>query len=478
MMATGIDEISCGICLNLFSDPRTLPCLHTFCRECLERELNGRETLKCPVCRAKHDLTQGVALLPVDEFALQELPLKKLQNASHATSDQNCESCGESRPPVAWCDDCKSFICEQCLAQHQKMVGLRRHNVVQSAKKDPGKKATRVSLCLRHSEEQLKYYCKRCQEAVCRDCLLLGHKDHEYSAVADARVVLREKLVALAKLISPKKKEFEAYLVKLKKVETTTMESTELMKMEIDKIFDAIIAAVENQRNKALKTVSQGLKEIWAQKELMEVRLAQLDSFAQFANRTEQCSTDSSYVAMATQGMKLMEQLKDCHGNESTLERQLLVVGSQSQDGSLDIPLKGVFQLSQKPTVKLTPPEGSKFKPREMKITLSLEVGGLQVSSMTRTEGCELRVEAWLVSSGETSKRHWDSSDSDDEVLTSILTPEVRKAGFASWIITVPSANKWGGKYRLKYKLTGAVEMEDVADYHNSSFIIPKRKRT
>ena len=30
----------CCICLELFQDPRSLPCLHTFCRECIQRSLN------------------------------------------------------------------------------------------------------------------------------------------------------------------------------------------------------------------------------------------------------------------------------------------------------------------------------------------------------------------------------------------------------------------------------------------------------
>ena len=67
--------------------------------------------------------------------------------------------------------------------------------------------------------------------------------------------------------------------------------------------------------------------------------------------------------------MRLMEQLKDCHGNENTLEHQLLAIGSQSLDSPLKIPLKGVFLLSQQPTVTLTPPEETVFDPGEIKIT-------------------------------------------------------------------------------------------------------------
>ena len=75
-------DLKCGICLELFQDPRSLPCLHTFCRECIQRSLNEENrSLECPVCRAKHELSKRARLLPVNQYALQELPLmiKRLQ---------------------------------------------------------------------------------------------------------------------------------------------------------------------------------------------------------------------------------------------------------------------------------------------------------------------------------------------------------------------------------------------------------------
>ena len=89
----------------------------------------------------------------------------------------------------------------------------------------------------------------------------------------------------------------------------------------MNNVFDGIAASVEAQRNKALQRVSEGKKKIWAQKEMMEVSLAQLDSFTQFSDHTHKCMAEASYVGMAAQGIKLMERLKDIHGDKRATPR-------------------------------------------------------------------------------------------------------------------------------------------------------------
>ena len=124
IMATGNDELKCGICLELFQDPRTLPCLHTFCRECIQRSLNENHSLKCPVCRAKHELSnEGAGLLPVNQYTLQEPPLKRLQQPEDNGGQQDeCKSCGEQAPVVAWCEDCDTMICRSTVLESTQKV--------------------------------------------------------------------------------------------------------------------------------------------------------------------------------------------------------------------------------------------------------------------------------------------------------------------------------------------------------------------
>ncbi|PIK47686.1 hypothetical protein BSL78_15460 [Apostichopus japonicus] len=47
------DFLSCCICMNQFKTPKMLPCIHSFCEECIEKyaaKQDGNE-VPCPTCR-------------------------------------------------------------------------------------------------------------------------------------------------------------------------------------------------------------------------------------------------------------------------------------------------------------------------------------------------------------------------------------------------------------------------------------------
>ncbi|KAL8572840.1 hypothetical protein ACOMHN_011089 [Nucella lapillus] len=83
-------ELTCPICMDLFREPRRLPCGHVYCRVCLQdmltrKYLNTRASeriLSCPECRQRYDLTfqsAGVDVFTRDFklFRLVELFEKK-----------------------------------------------------------------------------------------------------------------------------------------------------------------------------------------------------------------------------------------------------------------------------------------------------------------------------------------------------------------------------------------------------------------
>ena len=70
-------ELTCPICLDMYKEPRRLPCGHVYCHGCLRDVLNKKyvnsdvseRILSCPECRQDHDLAfqqSGVDVFPRD----------------------------------------------------------------------------------------------------------------------------------------------------------------------------------------------------------------------------------------------------------------------------------------------------------------------------------------------------------------------------------------------------------------------------
>jgi len=78
-----ITEITtCPLCLEDFKSPRSLPCVHSFCLQCLldycKDKCFGDDAI-CPVCRKEFQIPQdGVKALPINFY---------LQNALELTRD-------------------------------------------------------------------------------------------------------------------------------------------------------------------------------------------------------------------------------------------------------------------------------------------------------------------------------------------------------------------------------------------------------
>ena len=45
-------DLKCSLCFDLFDDPQTLPCQHSFCGSCLDQCFKVTATMACPLCKA------------------------------------------------------------------------------------------------------------------------------------------------------------------------------------------------------------------------------------------------------------------------------------------------------------------------------------------------------------------------------------------------------------------------------------------
>eukprot|EP00058_Branchiostoma_floridae_P013387 XP_002598875.1 hypothetical protein BRAFLDRAFT_90099 [Branchiostoma floridae] len=106
------EELTCSICLELFTRPKVLPCMHTFCQDCLQGINVARREMpfKCPLCHRQVKLPpQGVEGLPDNHLIttlcerLQQVTLSGRKEETHLLSQINIltEAVGKYRGKAA-----------------------------------------------------------------------------------------------------------------------------------------------------------------------------------------------------------------------------------------------------------------------------------------------------------------------------------------------------------------------------------------
>ncbi|XP_066301037.1 tripartite motif-containing protein 3-like [Branchiostoma lanceolatum] len=154
------EELSCSICLELFTRPKMLLCGHTFCLSpCLENVAGREGTIKCPMCRQQVRLPpQGVAGFS-DNHLVTSL-CERLQNQATLS--------GETR--------------------EQPQSGNR---------------------CSFHPSEEVKLYCKQCNVPVCTECCEEGHDGHPTTGLKKAA---QRRSLTVQALINEGRNIMESYL--------------------------------------------------------------------------------------------------------------------------------------------------------------------------------------------------------------------------------------------------------------------------
>ena len=184
-------EHKCSVCLELFTEPKVLPCCHTFCLQCLKKTASSEKTqgtVSCPQCRQSHPIPAGgLTEFLTDFIANYEVEVAGI--SSHKSGKTIvCGECEGAGPVSHFCSDCQNYLCDECGVQlHKRLRTYRGHNVVPVSEISAATlQSCQVHFCGLHKGEILKLYCETCNKLVCRDCTLVEHRQHSYKFLADA----------------------------------------------------------------------------------------------------------------------------------------------------------------------------------------------------------------------------------------------------------------------------------------------------
>ncbi|XP_039602397.1 zinc-binding protein A33-like, partial [Polypterus senegalus] len=172
-------ELTCFMCLQIYSYPVSLSCSHSFCLKCIQDHFKYRddtEKYSCPECYAKFE--EKPRLLKNTDLSEQVLHLVRGREQSVF-----CDYCLEEEAPATMsCLQCEASFCVAHLRPHNEKAYLQSHVMVEPSE------MMALRRCKVH-REMLKLFCRDHRTCICTLCSLVGeHKQHAVCTVEEAKM--------------------------------------------------------------------------------------------------------------------------------------------------------------------------------------------------------------------------------------------------------------------------------------------------
>ena len=270
-------KAECPLCLETVKDPKTLPCLHSFCLQCIDKHAGYAKrkletTIKCPGCQASFQIPERGTFgsLPTSFYLNRLVDLLALRDGRKEA--QRCSSCEENNTATCYCFVCQNFLCEDCFDAHQRLKATRGHRSVlieNLQAQDVEDLMHRPAMCAKkyHENEPLDYYCQDCSVCICHKCSIVSHNRH---SLVDLQEAAEEQKMQMTQVFARVKE-------KLVIVESKISEQTELMKKSEEEI-----CAAEEKVTKTVQEIIRVAKEheTAVKTKLAEMKVSQQRNFA------------------------------------------------------------------------------------------------------------------------------------------------------------------------------------------------------
>jgi DNA-binding beta-propeller fold protein YncE len=309
-------EVTCPVCQDRFQEPKILPCLHYYCKGCIEalakRAGGPNQSFPCPECRTPTLLPQGdpdqlQTAFFVNRMKEVHAKLEKVQGKVEA----KCEMCSGG-VAIAFCRHCMNFICAECVKSHQRLKVFAGHEISTLAELKEGGVRNIVAkpppppMCKIH-EEQAKIYCYDCKTLICRDCVVKDHRDHEYEfvkkAAPETKKNLREHMAPLNKIQDDVNNAVKN--IQGAKAEVAAMD--ESMTVSIKRSFKELRDVLDKREKELLAetaaTVEKKMTNLTVQQKKLEMSSGTIQSLVEFVERSVENATDEELMTIHTQMM-------------------------------------------------------------------------------------------------------------------------------------------------------------------------------
>ncbi|EDO34308.1 predicted protein [Nematostella vectensis] len=295
------DQLVCAICLDRLVEPRLLICMHTFCTPCIQRISNNdaSASLTCPTCRKETPIPEtGVESLHLNFFVNQMLDVvrhKADELKKEIRETRRCEGCEnneEADVATSRCVDCNKPLCTTCVADHKRVHATLDHRVIAISEGEEGEDQAldkySLTFCKYHTRNVIKYFCITCDEAICRVCTILEHREHQYVYPKEALPLRRNDIQGLLEKAKSRIPLLKGTLKKVDAMSRRLKDCHQALAKEIHQNTQARVKALIEGENELLKQLAgvhlAKQKVLGLQKDSIELELGKLTGCCDFAD--------------------------------------------------------------------------------------------------------------------------------------------------------------------------------------------------
>ena len=307
-------HITCCVCSKPYKDPRILPCLHSFCLQCLHHEIGksgSQRMFLCPICERNSSIPVGGASVLTQNLHLGfEVEVAGYMSKMVNNSDVACDHCidGDNGPAVVFCCTCHQFLCKVAYEYHRTDRHLSKHNMVgldqEGARQLQTTMKPRDHYCSQpnHWNNDLNFNCATCSLLVCLHCTTVSHKSHtvkEISTVAKThQMLITGALEDAREVVTKLTGAMDENNRMLQQVEISKRNAT----LAIYKAFETLQQTLE-ERKKTLLSELEAISlskttALTLQKEQFEKMVGDIGHYTDMASQILQTHTDHEIVAL------------------------------------------------------------------------------------------------------------------------------------------------------------------------------------
>ncbi|KAI7814332.1 E3 ubiquitin-protein ligase TRIM7-like [Triplophysa rosa] len=461
------EQVHCSICLDVFTNPVSIPCGHNFCMACIGSYWKSSALFMCPMCKKtffrQPEISINTVLREIAEkfTEMKANPVNNLLRTTQPDPGRTPDELPELIPPDELriqgvpCDVCTgppqraAKSCLVCLtsycAEHLKSHAARftKHKLIEPVRN------LEERMCTKH-ERLLELFCKKDQTIVCVLCTEMDHRAHYTVPVerewSEKKALLRKTEAEVQKMIQERMKKVEDFKHSIELNQASGQKEME----DSMQVFSDLIRALQKAQAELVLDIEEKQRktESWANAQIEELK-SEIDVL-------KMRNTELEYLAHTEDHIHFLQNFSSLMSHPHTKDWSEICVPADQCVGTIRRAVLKLDQTLTEETDKLVEIELRKIQKYSVDVTFDADTANpwLQLSE----DGHQLRhLGAWQ-----------DLPDTPERFDTVVIA--LGRQGFSSgrkyWEVQVGEKDDWYlGVARASVNRKGRISVSTLHGY-------------